>query len=115
LKGLAVFAGHELGNRERIAVPVGKLAADAHDALGIGIGQWTQQDALNDGKNDCIRANAQGERRYGDGRESGILKEDANRMPRVQQEIPHAMDTGFLNRRFQVDFLSVRKNSDPAS
>src|SRR3954463_3352869 len=60
-----------------------------HEPLGIGIRQWREQDGVHEGKDRRVRADADGERQHGNGREPRAL---AKRAERVGHVLPDAVD-----------------------
>jgi hypothetical protein len=63
------------------------LLGHPHQAFGAWIGQRPQQDRVDDAEDGGVGADAEGQRRDGDGREGAMLAEQTETMPDVLPEV----------------------------
>ena len=77
VEGSGGAPGHELGNRLRAPHAARKLAADSNQPLRVRVGQRLQEDAVDDGEDGSVGADADRQRRDRDGTEPWIPDEQA--------------------------------------
>ena len=62
------------------------LLADDEDPVGIGVGVWLEQDAVDDAEDGCVQADAEAKAQNRDRRESLAVPEAADRVANVLEE-----------------------------
>ena len=78
--------GHELRHRSRIADAGRKLAADASQSIGLGIGKRLKQHGVNDGEDRGVGSDANRQRGHDDKGEPRLRHEEADREPDVRAQ-----------------------------
>ncbi len=83
--------GIEVDRRGRIAVAVGIGVHEPDHAVGLGIGEWLEQDSVDDGEDGGVGSDAEGESGDGGNRKGRAGDEHTQGVAEVAEEVAHGM------------------------
>jgi len=89
----------EVGRRQRKLGESGRGVEDAHDALGLRVGQWLQQHCLDDAVDRASSANAESQRQDGDENEARARSKRTKCIANVMTDGVHRVSFSFRYRR----------------
>ncbi len=91
---VVLLPGHELGDRDGVAMAGGERARDAHDAVGLRVRKGLEQDFIDDREDGGVGADAEGQSGDRDGGESGALGQDTEGVMQIGGKAAHTSRYG---------------------